>query len=77
MTIRTELNMNVGGVTVRTGYKYVDPGYNSLGVASLQNDVQEFSLAPSFRIGGWPVSLNAFRNRLQYACRFQHLSLME
>lgn len=61
ISVRTELSMNVGGVTVRTGYKYVDPGYNSLGVASLQNDVQEFSLAPSFRIGGWSVSLNALR----------------
>jgi hypothetical protein len=61
IAVRTDLTMNAGNVTVRTGYKYVGPGYNSLGVGSLLNDVQEFSLSPSFRARRFQISLNGAR----------------
>ena len=61
LAVRSELSLNLRSVTVRTGYRYVSPGYNSLGVSSLLNDWQEFSFAPSFRFGTWSVALNAFR----------------
>ena len=61
VAVRTELGVQSGIVSVRTGYRYVTPGYTSLGVGSLINDWQEFSLAPSFRFGRWIVSLNAIR----------------
>jgi len=61
LAVRSDLSLNYSNVTVRTGYRFVSPAYNSLGVASLLNDWQEFSLAPSFRFGTWSVALNAFR----------------
>jgi hypothetical protein len=61
LAVRTEVGVQSGIVGVRTGYRYVSPGYTSLGVGSMVNDWQEFSLAPSFRFGRWIVSLNAIR----------------
>ncbi|MBI4534795.1 MAG: hypothetical protein HY708_00865 [Ignavibacteriae bacterium] len=58
LAVVTDVNVNVDFVNVRAGYKYIGPGYNSLGVASLLNDQQEFSLAPSFRVADWSVSLS-------------------
>ena len=61
VAIRSDLSLNFRNVSLRTGYRFVSPGYNSLGVSSLLNDWQEFSLAPSLRLGTWSVSLNAYR----------------
>lgn len=61
VAVRTDVGVNMGSVSVTSGYRYVTPGYTSLGVASLINDWQEFSLAPSLRIGRWMVSLNTIR----------------
>jgi hypothetical protein len=61
LAVRTELGVHSGNATLRTGYRYVSPGYTSLGVGSMINDWQEFSLAPSFRFGRWIVALNAVR----------------
>jgi len=61
IAVRSDLSLNFRDVTVRTGYRWVSPAYNSLGVSSMLNDWQEFSLAPSFRFGTTSVSLNAYR----------------
>lgn len=61
VAVRTDVGVTVGSVSVSSGYRYVTPGYASLGVASLINDWQEFSLSPSVRLGRWMVSVNAIR----------------
>ena len=61
VAIRSDLSLNFPNLSVRTGYRFVSPGYNSLGVSSMLNDWQEFSLAPSVRFGTCSVSLSAFR----------------
>lgn len=61
LAVRSDLSFTFGMMNMRTGYRYVGPGYYSLGVGSLPNDIQEFSLAPSFRMGRWSVSVNAVR----------------
>ncbi|HXF99620.1 MAG TPA: hypothetical protein VNL69_02495 [Bacteroidota bacterium] len=61
VAVTSELLIDVDNVSVRGGYKWIGPGYNSLGVASLFNDQQEFLLAPSFRIADWSVSLTYTR----------------
>jgi hypothetical protein len=57
----TEMAVDINNVNVRGGYKYVGPGYNSLGVGSLLNDLQEFSLAPTIRLADWNVALSYTR----------------
>lgn len=59
--VTSEVQVDLENVSVRGGYKWIGPGYNSLGVASLFNDQQEFLLAPSFRIADWSVSLTYTR----------------
>lgn len=61
VAVRTDVGVNLGSVSVTSGYRYVTPGYTSLGVASLMNDWQEFSLAPSVRVGRWMFSWNTIR----------------
>jgi hypothetical protein len=61
LAIASEMTVDVNNVNVRGGYKYIGPGYNSLGVGSLLNDQQEFSLAPTVRLADWNVSLNYTR----------------
>ncbi len=61
VAVTSELLVDVDNVSIRGGYKWIGPGYNSLGVASLFNDQQEFLLAPSFRVADWSVSLTYTR----------------
>ncbi len=61
VAVTSEVQVEIDNVSVRGGYKWIGPGYNSLGVASLFNDQQEFLLAPSFRIADWSVSLTYTR----------------
>jgi len=61
VAVASELLLDIDNVSVRAGYKWIGPGYNSLGVASLLNDQQEFLLAPSFRVADWSVSLTFTR----------------
>lgn len=61
VAVRTDVGVHLGDVSVTSGYRYITPGYTSLGVASLINDWQEFSLSPSLRVGRWMISLNTIR----------------
>jgi hypothetical protein len=61
VAVRSDVGVTAGNVSVNAGYRYVTPGYTSLGVASLINDWQEFSLAPSVRFGRWSLQWTAIR----------------
>lgn len=53
--INTLLAFNLSTVTLKTGYRYIGPGYYSLGLASLLNDQQEFSLRGNFRVDRFSI----------------------
>ena len=57
----TELNLNLSSFSAKAGYKYLGPGYTSLGVASLLTDQQEFSLGTSLRFTSWSLTLDGAR----------------
>ncbi len=61
VALRTELGVTTGVFSVNTGYRYITPGYMSLGVASLVNDWQEFSVSPSLRLGHWSLQVGTMR----------------
>lgn len=54
----TSLNMNFSAFSVNAGYRYIGPGYTSLGVASLLNDQQEFQLRTQIRRSQWSATLD-------------------
>ncbi|HLP18486.1 MAG TPA: hypothetical protein VK470_19670, partial [Bacteroidota bacterium] len=54
----TDVNMNLSPVNLRTGYKYIGPGYTSLGVGWMTNDQQEIMIAPMVRIPGGSLMLS-------------------
>ena len=59
--LQTELKLNLPTVSVKIGYKYLGPGYNSLGVASLINDQQEVNAMMTLKIYKFALNLNGAR----------------
>ncbi len=56
--VATDMNLNVAPVNLRTGYKYIGPGYMSLGVGWMTNDQQELLIAPMVRIPSGNVMIS-------------------
>ncbi len=54
----TEIAMTFGPTSTRLGYRYIGPGYTSLGLGSIVNDLQEFTAATTVRLADWIVALN-------------------
>jgi len=48
-------------LTATLGYRYVGPGYVSLGSASLLNDVREYRVRASTRFRRWSLQLDGYR----------------
>lgn len=53
-----KMGFNLSPLTLKAGYRYIGPGYNSLGLASLINDLREISLGTGVRFTGWSAALN-------------------
>jgi hypothetical protein len=56
--VATDLNLNFSAVNLRTGYKYIGPGYTTLGVGWMTNDQQEILIAPMVRIPSGTVMVS-------------------
>jgi hypothetical protein len=59
--VSSEMNLNLPSVGMRAVYRYVGPGYASLGVGTLLNDLQEFFFSPTVRFAGGSISLDWLR----------------
>jgi len=59
--VDTKLNLNLSNFNLSSAYKWIGPGYTSLGTSYLINDQQEFSSNASFRISQTSFSLNVAR----------------
>jgi hypothetical protein len=73
------LHLNLPAVSFKAGYRYIGPGYTSLGVASLLNDQQEFQLGTQVRQVRWSASLdwsrqndNLIRQKLNTTIRHRY-----
>jgi hypothetical protein len=58
VAVSSEMNVNLPSVGLRAAYRYIGPGYASLGVGTLPNDVQEFFFSPTVRFAGGSISLD-------------------
>jgi hypothetical protein len=56
--VATDMALNLSSVNLRTGYKYIGPGYTSLGVGWMSNDLQEILIAPMVRIPAGTVMVS-------------------
>lgn len=54
----SDLNLRLSRFNIQTGYKWIGPGYTSLGTSYLINDQQEFSTRASYRFSQTSLSLN-------------------
>ena len=54
----TDLSLRLSSFNIQTGYKWIGPGYRSLGTSYLINDQQEFNSRISFRLSNTSISLN-------------------
>ncbi|MGA9365376.1 MAG: hypothetical protein WBW16_13510 [Bacteroidota bacterium] len=61
LAVSSEMNLNLPSVGMRAAYRYVGPGYASLGVGTLLNDLQEFFFSPTVRFTGGSISLDWLR----------------
>jgi hypothetical protein len=57
----TEINLNLSHFSAKAGYRYLGPGYTSLGVASLLTDQQEMLLGAGLRFQRWSIALDGGR----------------
>lgn len=57
----TTLNLNLSSFNSKLGYKYIGPGYNSLGTAYVITDVREISFFNSLRISNYGISFGYIR----------------
>lgn len=53
-----KMGFNFSPVTFKVGYRYIGPGYNSLGVASLINDQREILAGVGIRFSEWSTAFN-------------------
>jgi hypothetical protein len=58
LAVSSEMNLNLPSVGLRAAYRYVGPGYTSLGVGTLLNDLQEVFFSPTVRFTGGSVSFD-------------------
>lgn len=56
--IDTKVNLTVSRLNLSTGYKWIGPGYTSLGTSYLINDQQAFSTRASVSLSEFTVTLN-------------------
>jgi len=56
--VDTKVNLNFSKVTISSGYKWIGPGYTSLGTSYLINDQRAFSTNATFRISGSSINVN-------------------
>jgi hypothetical protein len=54
----TELDLNFNHFNIQTGYKWIGPGFTSLGTSYMINDQQEINSRISFQISQTTISLN-------------------
>lgn len=54
----SQLSLRLSKFNIETGYKWIGPGFTSLGTSYLINDQQEFSTRASYRFSGTSISLN-------------------
>lgn len=54
----TELDLNFSNFNIQAGYKWIGPGFNSLGTSYMINDQQTFSTRVGFQILRSTISLN-------------------
>ena len=59
--VKTDFNINLPTFNLKLGYKQIGPGYNSLGLAYLQNDQRQFTAITSYRFSRYSVSANWIR----------------
>jgi hypothetical protein len=53
-----KMNLNLSPLVFRMGYRYVGPGYSSLGVASLITDQREMLLGTRFHLSRWSFTFD-------------------
>ena len=53
-----KMNFNLYPAILKAGYRYIGPGYKSLGVASLITDQREISIGTGLRFSKWSMMLN-------------------
>lgn len=54
----SKLNLNLSRFTLTTGFKWIGPGFTSLGTTYLINDQQTFNARASYRLSGTSFNLN-------------------
>lgn len=59
--VNSGLNFHLRSFSAKLGYKYIGPGYTSLGLPYLLNDQQKLSALTSFRISKFNLNLNWYR----------------
>jgi len=59
---RAELTVSSGGLTITSGYKYIGPGYASLGLANQVSDMQELSIGLTWRSRNHSFHIHAMRD---------------
>jgi hypothetical protein len=57
----TSMSLNLSVFSTKIGYKYIGPGYTSLGTAYLINDIKELSILNSLRVSTYALSFGYFR----------------
>lgn len=53
--------LNLSSFSTKVGFKYIGPGYNSLGAAYILNDIREISILNSIRISSYGIVLGYIR----------------
>lgn len=53
--------LNLSSFSTKVGFKYIGPGYNSLGTAYILNDIRELSILNSIRISSYGIILGYIR----------------
>lgn len=57
----TSMNLNLSSFSTKIGYKYIGPGYNSLGAAYIITDVREISIFNSLRVSNYGITFGYIR----------------
>jgi hypothetical protein len=57
----TSMNLNLSSFSTKIGYKYIGPGYNSLGTAYIITDIREISIFNSLRVSSYGFTFGYIR----------------
>jgi len=57
----SSMSLNLSPFTTRIGYKYIGPGYNSLGTAFIVTDIREISIFNSLQISSYGLTFGYIR----------------